>query len=110
MLVGPELADRLEVTVRTVRRDIEQLRELGYAIDAVPGPGGGYRLGAGGRHVPPLMLDSDEAVALAVCLAAAVGDSIEVRAIADRCLVAATSASTSAGTSVPRGGISSADG
>jgi predicted DNA-binding transcriptional regulator YafY len=68
---GPELADHLGVTVRTVRRDVERLRELGYVVDADPGRVGGYRLGAGGRHVPPLILDDDEALVLAACLRAA---------------------------------------
>ena len=65
---GPELADRLGVTVRTVRRDVERLRRLGYPVLADIGTTGGYRLGAGGRAMPPLMLDRDEALAVAVCL------------------------------------------
>ncbi|RKT85224.1 Predicted DNA-binding transcriptional regulator YafY, contains an HTH and WYL domains [Saccharopolyspora antimicrobica] len=64
---GAELAERLEVTTRTVRRDIDQLRELGYPVDATIGPHGGYRLGAG-ASLPPLLLDDDEAVAVAVGL------------------------------------------
>ncbi len=47
---GPELADRLDVTVRTVRRDIDRLRQLGYQVDSDPGATGGYRLGVGGRR------------------------------------------------------------
>ena len=62
-----ELAERLEVTERTVRRDITRLRELGYPVEAVTGPYGGYSLGAGGR-LPPLLLDDEEAVAVAVAL------------------------------------------
>lgn len=62
-----ELAERLEVTERTVRRDITRLRDLGYPIEAVTGPYGGYSLGAGGR-LPPLLLDDEEAVAVAVAL------------------------------------------
>ena len=62
-----ELADRLETTQRTVRRDIERLRDLGYPVDATPGRYGGYRLAAG-SHVPPLILDDEEAVAVAVGL------------------------------------------
>ncbi|NLP86112.1 YafY family transcriptional regulator [Microbacterium sp. CFH 90308] len=62
-----ELAERLEVTERTVRRDIDRLRDLGYPVDAVTGKYGGYRLAAG-SHVPPLVLDDDEAVAVAVGL------------------------------------------
>ena len=65
---GPELADRLGVTTRTVRRDVDRLRHLGYPVDSAPGPtGGGYRLGAGGA-LPPLLLDDDEAVAITVGL------------------------------------------
>lgn len=62
-----ELAGRLEVTTRTIRRDIARLRELGYPVEAVAGPGGGYRLGAGGK-LPPLLLDDDEALAVALGL------------------------------------------
>ena len=73
---GPELADRLGVTVRTVRRDVERLRRLGYPVLADVGVVGGYRLGSGGRAVPPLMLDRDEAVAVAISLRAAAGDMV----------------------------------
>lgn len=62
-----ELARRLEVTTRTIRRDITRLRRLGYPVEAVAGPGGGYRLGAGGK-LPPLLLDDDEALAVALGL------------------------------------------
>lgn len=62
-----ELARRLEVTPRTIRRDITRLRDLGYPVEAVAGPGGGYRLGAGGK-LPPLLLDDDEALAVALGL------------------------------------------
>lgn len=62
-----ELGLRLEVTTRTVRRDITRLRELGYPVEAVAGPGGGYRLGAGGK-LPPLLLDDEEALAVALGL------------------------------------------
>jgi predicted DNA-binding transcriptional regulator YafY len=62
-----ELARRLEVTSRTIRRDITRLRDLGYPVEAMAGPGGGYRLGAGGK-LPPLLLDDDEAVAVAIGL------------------------------------------
>jgi predicted DNA-binding transcriptional regulator YafY len=64
---GRELAERLGVTTRTVRRDVERLRELGYFVDATPGPDGGYRL-AGGGSMPPLLLDDDEATAAAIAL------------------------------------------
>lgn len=64
---GPELADRLEVSERTLRRDVERLRDLGYDVDAVRGAAGGYQLRAG-RALPPLLLDNDEAVAIAVGL------------------------------------------
>ena len=57
-LDGPELAARLEVGVRTVRRDVERLRTLGYPVHAAPGAAGGYRLGAG-ASLPPLLLDEE---------------------------------------------------
>ncbi|MEQ8842060.1 MAG: YafY family protein [Acidimicrobiales bacterium] len=72
---GAELAERLEVTERTVRRDVDRLRELGYPVDATTGADGGYRL-AVGAHVPPLVLDDDEAVAVAVGLRYAAGAAI----------------------------------
>ncbi|MER0243366.1 YafY family protein [Streptomyces sp. HSW2009] len=62
-----ELAERMTVTDRTVRRDIAKLRELGYAVDSDPGPWGGYRLRPGPR-TPPLVLDDEEALAVAVAL------------------------------------------
>ena len=62
---GAELAQRLGVTTRTVRNDVDRLRRLGYQVDAAPGPGSGYQLGPGSA-LPPLMLDDDEAVAVAV--------------------------------------------
>ena len=64
---GPELADRLEVSDRTLRRDIDRLRELGYPVDAVRGSEGGYQLGSGAT-MPPLTVDEDEAIAMAVAL------------------------------------------
>jgi predicted DNA-binding transcriptional regulator YafY len=64
---GEELAVRLEVSVRTLRRDIERLRELGYPVTACRGVDGGYQLAAG-AVLPPLLLDDEEAVALAVAL------------------------------------------
>lgn len=69
---GAELAEQLGVTDRTVRKDIARLRDLGYPVAAIRGPGGRYRLGAGAR-LPPLLLDDDEAVAVAVGLRAATG-------------------------------------
>ena len=70
-----ELGERLGITTRTVRRDVTRLRELGYPVDADPGPLGGYRLGSGGV-LPPLLLDDDEAVAVAVGLRAAAGTGV----------------------------------
>lgn len=64
---GEQLAERLAVTPRTVRRDVERLRALGYRVDALPGPTGGYALGSG-TGLPPLLLDEDSAVAAAVGL------------------------------------------
>lgn len=64
---GAQLAERLGVTLRTVRRDVDRLRELGYPVVAQPGVAGGYRLAAG-TAMPPLLLDDDEAVAVAVGL------------------------------------------
>src|ERR1700729_4008468 len=61
---GTELAGRLEVDVRTVRRDVDKLRTLGYPIESARGVAGGYRLGSGGE-LPPLLLDDAEAVAVA---------------------------------------------
>jgi predicted DNA-binding transcriptional regulator YafY len=55
---GRELAERLDVTGRTVRNDVERLRRLGYPVHASPGVGGGYRLGAGAA-LPPLLLDDE---------------------------------------------------
>ncbi|WP_330176527.1 YafY family transcriptional regulator [Streptomyces sp. NBC_01498] len=73
---GPELAGRLGVSPRTVRRDVDRLRELGYPVNASPGTGGGYRLGAG-AELPPLLLDDEEAVAVAVGLRTAAGNGID---------------------------------
>lgn len=75
-LTGPELAARLGVTERTIRRDVDHLRGLGYAVEARRGATGGYQLGSGGSAVPPLILDREETVALAVCVRAAAGDSV----------------------------------
>ncbi len=72
---GAELAARLEITPRTLRRDIAKLRSLGYPVDAEPGVAGGYRLGAGAA-LPPLLLDDDEAVAVALSLRTAATHSV----------------------------------
>ncbi|MEV8351452.1 helix-turn-helix transcriptional regulator [Streptomyces niveus] len=73
---GDDLARRLGITSRTVRRDIDRLRELDYPITTVKGPAGGYRLEAG-THLPPLLFDDDQAVALAIALqTAAVGTTV----------------------------------
>ena len=69
---GPELAERLDVSDRTIRNDIDRLRELGYPVDGVRGAAGHYRLGVGGK-LPPLLLDDEEAVAIAVGLRGATG-------------------------------------
>ena len=70
-----DLAARLEITERTVRRDVDRLRQLGYPVSAVTGRHGGYRLETG-AHMPPLLLDDDEAVAIAVGLRQAAGAAI----------------------------------
>lgn len=85
---GPTLADRLEVSVRTLRRDIDRLRELGYPVEAARGVDGGYQLAAGAA-LPPLVIDDDEAVALAAAIqtqvdtpgAADAADDAAVRAL-----------------------------
>ena len=73
---GAELAERLEVSTRTVRKDVDRLRGLGYPVDAAPGVNGGYRLGAG-VEVPPLLLDDNEAVAVAIGLGSAAAGSVK---------------------------------
>ncbi|WP_394553127.1 helix-turn-helix transcriptional regulator [Agromyces sp. MMS24-JH15] len=82
---GSLLASRLQVSDRTVRRDIDRLRELGYAIEATMGPDGGYRLDAGSQ-LPPLLFDDDQAVALAVALQAAIASGAGVEEDALRAL------------------------
>jgi predicted DNA-binding transcriptional regulator YafY len=72
---GNELADRLEVSGRTIRRDIERLRQLGYPVESVTGPAGGYRFRAGSA-MPPLLLDEDESIAIAVGLRTAASASV----------------------------------
>lgn len=71
---GGELAERMGVVGRTVRRDVARLRDLGYPVEAVPGVAGGYRMGPGGS-LPPV-LDDEEAVAVAICLRAGAGGSV----------------------------------
>jgi predicted DNA-binding transcriptional regulator YafY len=72
---GVELADRLAVSGRTIRRDVERLRELGYPVDSLTGPAGGYALRAG-TAMPPLLLDDEEAIAIAVGLGTAARASV----------------------------------
>ncbi|MEV6488210.1 YafY family protein [Actinoplanes sp. NPDC051633] len=72
---GGELADRLDVSPRTLRRDVDRLRELGYPVDAARGVAGGYQLQAGAA-VPPLLLDDEEAVAIAVGLRTAAAGAV----------------------------------
>src|SRR6476661_11041326 len=72
---GGELAARLGVTDRTLRRDIVRLRALDYPVQATTGTAGGYRL-TSGRNLPPLLLDDDEALAMAIALATAAGGAV----------------------------------
>jgi predicted DNA-binding transcriptional regulator YafY len=81
-----ELSERLRVDARTIRRDVDRLRELGYVIEASSGPGGGYRLGAG-NATPPLLLEDEEAVAVAASLGAAAGSVSGAHEVALRVLV-----------------------
>ncbi|MGY1899842.1 helix-turn-helix transcriptional regulator [Nocardia gipuzkoensis] len=82
---GALLAERLDVSPRTVRRDVDRLRELGYPIAAVKGPDGGYRLDAGAQ-LPPLLFDDEQAVALAVALQVAAGTGAGIAEAAARAL------------------------
>jgi predicted DNA-binding transcriptional regulator YafY len=77
---GPELAERLGVTTRTIRNDVDRLRGLGYPVDATRGVAGGYQLAAGAA-LPPLLLDDEEAVAVAVGLRTAVAAAAGVTGI-----------------------------
>ncbi len=84
---GSELSDRLEITPRTLRRDVDKLRSLGYPVNAASGRAGGYQLGAGAA-LPPLLLDDDEAIAVAIGLRSATSgtvtgmEEVAVRALA----------------------------
>ncbi|MFT2691552.1 helix-turn-helix transcriptional regulator [Clavibacter zhangzhiyongii] len=82
---GRILAERLEVTPRTVRRDVERLREPGYEIRSAKGPDGGYRLAAG-SELPPLLFDDEQAVAIAVALQAVPAMGVDVDEAAERAL------------------------
>jgi predicted DNA-binding transcriptional regulator YafY len=82
---GQLLAERLEISPRTVRRDVDRLRELGYPIVAVKGPDGGYRLDAG-TELPPLLFDDEQAVALAVALRIATTSGAGIEEAAARAL------------------------
>ncbi len=82
---GRDLSERLEVDPRTLRRDVERLRELGYPVKASAGVGGGYQMGAG-AEVPPMLLDDDEAVAVAVSLRAAMASVAGIEETAMRLL------------------------
>ena len=72
---GAELSERLEVTARTLRRDVDRLRSLGYPVNSTSGAAGGYQLGSGAT-LPPLLLDDDEAVAVAVGLRTAASGTV----------------------------------
>ncbi|MFJ6677165.1 helix-turn-helix transcriptional regulator [Actinosynnema sp. NPDC091369] len=82
---GALLAERLEVSPRTVRRDVDRLRELGYPIVTTKGPDGGYRLGAG-TQLPPLLFDDEQAVALSVALRTATTSGAGIAEAAARAL------------------------
>ncbi|WP_314428001.1 WYL domain-containing protein [uncultured Microbacterium sp.] len=82
---GQVLADRLDVTPRTVRRDVDRLRDLGYRITAIKGPDGGYRLAAG-SELPPLLFDDEQAVAIAVALQSVPASGIDIDEGAARAL------------------------
>jgi predicted DNA-binding transcriptional regulator YafY len=82
---GQLLAERLDISPRTVRRDVDRLRELGYPIQATKGPDGGYRLDAG-SELPPLLFDDEQAVALAVALQMAVATGAGIGEAAMRAL------------------------
>lgn len=82
---GGVLAERLGVTTRTVRRDVDRLRELGYRIHTLRGPDGGYRLQAG-SELPPLRFDDEQAVAIAIALRSAAATGVGIEEAAERAL------------------------
>ncbi|WP_155337196.1 helix-turn-helix transcriptional regulator [Acrocarpospora corrugata] len=82
---GALLAERLDISPRTVRRDVDRLRELGYPIVAFKGPDGGYRLDAG-TELPPLLFDDEQAVALAIALQVATTTGVGIEEAAARAL------------------------
>lgn len=82
---GRVLAERLAVTTRTIRRDIDRLRELGYRIEALKGPDGGYRLQAG-AELPPLRFDDEQTVAIAIALRSAAATGVGIEEAAERAL------------------------
>lgn len=82
---GSALSERLGISPRTVRRDVDRLRELGYRIRAIKGPDGGYRLDAG-SELPPLLFDDEQAVAIAIALQTASGSGADVAEAAERAL------------------------
>jgi predicted DNA-binding transcriptional regulator YafY len=84
---GDVLAERLDVSPRTVRRDVDRLRELGYRVEALKGPAGGYRLSAG-SELPPLLFDDEQAVAIALALAVAPASGADIAESAVRALAA----------------------
>ncbi|WP_179120261.1 helix-turn-helix transcriptional regulator [Streptomyces tsukubensis] len=82
---GALLAERLDISPRTVRRDVDRLRELGYPIETSKGPDGGYRLGAG-TQLPPLLFDDEQAIALAIALRIATVGGAGIEEAASRAL------------------------
>ena len=82
---GELLAERLEVSARTVRRDVDRLRVLGYRVQAIKGPDGGYRLDAG-SELPPLLFDDEQAVAVAIALQTASASGADIGEAAERAL------------------------
>ncbi|MGC4064469.1 MAG: YafY family protein [Polyangiaceae bacterium] len=83
---GADLSERLEVDARTIRRDVNRLRDLGYVIESCTGPGGGYRLGAG-SNTPPLLLDDQEALTVAMAIGTMSGAATQFTDAALRVLV-----------------------